>query len=87
MSVHPEFTSSLVIYLLVSLLMVQLAQVVQAAGDGALVGMGVLQVLIWDIGTGQEGAPGLIQATLIHQDDACVQVGRCWEKEKFENVF
>lgn len=56
--------------------MEQLAQVVQAAGDRALVGMGVLEVLVWDVGTGQEGALGLIQATLIHQYDSCVQVSR-----------
>lgn len=68
-------------YLLVSLLVQQLPQVVQAAGDGALVGVGVLQVLIRDVSTGQEGAFGLIMATLIHQDDACVQVGR-WKKRK-----
>lgn len=53
-------------YLLVSLFMEQLAQVVQAAGDWAFVGVGVFQVLIWDISAGQEGALGLIKATLIH---------------------
>lgn len=40
--------------------MEQLAQVVQAAGDGALMGVGVLQVLIWDVSAGQKGALGLI---------------------------
>lgn len=40
--------------------MEQLPQVVQAAGDGALVGVGVLQVLVWDISAGQECALGLI---------------------------
>lgn len=60
-----------------SLLVQKLAQVVQAAGDRALVGVGVLQVLIWDIGAGQEGALGFVQATLVHQDDPRVQVGRC----------
>lgn len=66
-------------YLLMTLLMEQLAQVVQTAGDGALVGVRVLQVLIRDISAGEEGALGLIVATLIHQDDARVQVGR-WGK-------
>ena len=74
-------------YLLVSLLMEQLAQVVQAAGDGALVSVGVLQVLIWDVSAGQEGALGLIKATLIHQDDARVQVGRCWENKTWRTVL
>ena len=57
--------------------MEQLPQVVQAAGDGALVGVGVLQVLIWDVGTHQEGAFGFLQVALVHQDDSCVQVSRC----------
>lgn len=59
-----------------SLFVEQLAQVVQAAGDGALVCVGVLQVLVWDVSTGQEGTLGLVCPTLIHQDDPCVQVGR-----------
>lgn len=63
-------------YFLVSLLVQQLAQIVQAGGDGALVGVGVFQVLIWDVGAGQEGALGLVQATLVHQYDSRVQVGR-----------
>lgn len=62
--------------------MEQLSQVVQAAGDGALVGVGVLQVLIWNVGTCQKGAFGLLQAALVHQDDSCVQVGRCEEEGK-----
>lgn len=60
--------------------MEQLPQVVQAAGDRALVGVRVLQVLIRNVGTSQEGAFGLIQAALVHQDDACVQIGRCGER-------
>lgn len=63
--------------LLLALLMEQLPQVVQAAGDGALVGVGVLQVLIRNVCTGQKGAFGLVQVALVHQDDSCVQVGRC----------
>lgn len=63
-------------HLLVSLLVQQLAQVVQAAGDGGLVRVGVLEVLVWDVGAGQEGALGLICPSLIHQDDPRVQVGR-----------
>lgn len=69
------------LYLLVSLFMEQLAQVVQAAGDWTLVSMGVLEVLVWDVGTGQEGALGLIHATLIHLYDSCVQVGRWGERK------
>lgn len=59
-----------------SLLMQQLAQVVKAAGDRTLVGMGVLQVLIRDVGAGEEGPFCLVQETLVHQNDAFVQVGR-----------
>lgn len=55
----------------------QLPQVVQAAGDGALVGVRVLQVLVGDVGAGQEGALGLVQAALVHQDDSRIQVGGC----------
>lgn len=57
--------------------MEQFSQVVQAAGDGALVGVGVLQVLIRNVSTSEEGAFGLFQVALVHQDDPCVQVGRC----------
>ena len=64
-------------YLLVSRLVQQLAQVVQAAGDGALVRVGVFEVLVGDVGAGQEGALGLFQPALVHLDDARVQVGRC----------
>lgn len=53
----------------------QLPQIVQAAGNGALVGVGVLQVLVRNVGTGQEGVLGLVQASLVHQDDSRVQVG------------
>lgn len=56
--------------------MEQFAQVIQAAGDGALVRVGVLQVFVWDVSTGQEGTLGLVCPTLIHQDDPRVQVGR-----------
>lgn len=63
-------------HLLLALLMQQLPQVVEAAGDGALVGVGVLQVLIGDVGTGREGAFGLVQVAPVHQDDSRVQVGR-----------
>lgn len=56
--------------------MEQFAQVVQATGDRALVRVGVLQVLIWDVSTGQKGTLGLVCPTLIHQDDPRVQVGR-----------
>lgn len=66
----------LLTHLLLALLMQQLPQVVQAAGDGALVGVGVLQVLIGDVGTGREGAFGLVQVAPVHQDDSRVQVGR-----------
>lgn len=58
-----------------ALLMEKLPQVVQAAGYGALVGVRVLQVLIRDVGTGQEGVLGFVQASLVHQDDSRVQVG------------
>lgn len=63
-------------HLLLALLMQQLPQVVEAAGDGALVGVGVLQVLVGDVGTGREGAFGLVQVAPVHQDDSRVQVGR-----------
>lgn len=56
--------------------MEQFAQVVQAAGDGALVRVGVLQVLVWYVSTGQEGTLGIVCSTLIHQDNSRVQVGR-----------
>jgi len=55
----------------------KLAQVVQAAGDGALVRVGVLEVLIGDVGAREEGPLGLVQPPLVHLDDARVQVGRC----------
>lgn len=60
-----------------ALFMEQLPQVVQAAGDGALVCVRVLEVLVGDVGAGQEGALGLVQAALVHQDDSRVQVGGC----------
>lgn len=63
-------------HLLLALLMQQLPQVVEAAGDGALVGVGVLQVLVGDVGTGREGAFGLVQVAPVHQDDSHVQVRR-----------
>lgn len=63
-------------HLLPSLLMQQLPQVVQATGDGALVGVGVLQVLIGDVCAGGEGALRLVQVAPVHQDDSRVQVGR-----------
>lgn len=65
--------------------MEQFSQVVQAACDGALVGMGVLQVLIWNVGTRQKGAFGLLQVALVHQYDSCVQVGRCEGEGKLLN--
>lgn len=68
--------------LLLALFVEQLSQIVQAAGDGALVGVGVLQVLIWNVGTCQKCAFGLLQVALVHQDDSCVQVGRCEEEGK-----
>lgn len=46
------FRHSVGSYLLVSLLVQQLAQVVQAAGDGAFMSVGVLQVLVWDVSAG-----------------------------------
>jgi len=64
-------------HLLPALLVQQLAQVVQAAGDGALVGVRVLQVLVGDLGAGGEGELGLRQTALVHQHDARVQVRRC----------
>lgn len=64
--------------------MKQFSQVVQAAGDGALVGMRVLQVLIRNVGTSKEGAFSLFQVALVHQDDSRVQVGRC-QKEGRED--
>lgn len=64
----------LMMYLVLALLMKQLAQVVQAAGDRALVGMRVLQVLIRDICTGVECVLGLFNIPLGHQDNAHVQV-------------
>ena len=66
-------------HLLVALLVQQFAQIVQAAGDGALVGVWVLEVLVWDVGAGQEGASGLVAAALVHQDDPRIQVSGCRE--------
>lgn len=63
-------------HLLLALLMQQLPQVVQATGDGALVGVGVLQVLIGDVCAGGKGALCLVQVAPVHQDDSRVQVGR-----------
>lgn len=63
-------------HLLVALLVQQLAQIVQAGSDGALVGVRVLQVLVRYVGAGQERALGLVQPSLVHQDDSRVQVGR-----------
>lgn len=68
--------------LLLALFVEQFPQVVQAACDGALVGVRVLQVLVWNVGTSQEGAFGLLQSALVHQDDSCVQVGRCEEERE-----
>lgn len=59
---------------MLALLMKQFAQVVQAAGDGALVGMRVLQVLIRDVRTSVECSLGLFDIPLGDQDDAHVQV-------------
>lgn len=59
------------------LLVKQFAQVIQAAGDRALVRMRILQVLIWDIGAGVEGALGIFDIPLGHLDDAHVQVRSC----------
>lgn len=58
-------------------LMKHLAQVVQAAGDGALVGMRVLQILIRDVSASVECALGLFDIPLGDQDDAHVQVCSC----------
>lgn len=74
--VHFTIIHLLLPHLLVPLLVQQLAQIVQAGGHGALVGVRVLQVLVWDVGAGQEGALGLVQPSQIHQDDSRVQVGR-----------
>lgn len=67
-------------YLLMAMLMEQLPQVVQAAGDRGLMSVRVLQVLVRDVGACQEGALGFVCVTPIHQDDARVQVGRCWNQ-------
>lgn len=59
---------------MLSLLVKQFAQIVQAAGDRALVGVRVLQVLIWDVCAGEKGAFGLFDIPLGHLDDSYVQV-------------
>lgn len=64
--------------------MEQLAQVVQAAGDGALVCVGVLEVLVGYVRAGEKGALGLVQPALVHLDDARVQVGRCGPPNKIK---
>ncbi len=73
-------------YLVLAQLMKQFAEVVQAAGDGALVGMRVLQVLIWDISTSVKGALGLFNLPLGDQDDAHVQVCSCERGQKREVI-
>ena len=67
--------------------MEELAHVVQAAGDGALVRMGVLEVLVGYVRAGNKGALGLVQAALVHLDDARVQVGRCGSKTESEGAL
>lgn len=52
--------------LLLSLFMEQFSQVVQAAGDRALVSVGVLQVFIRNVGTSQESAFGFLLVALVH---------------------
>lgn len=67
----------LLVYLLVALLMEELAHVIEAAGHGAPVGLGVLQVLVRNVRAGEEHPLGLGQTLLVHQDDPRVQVGGC----------
>ena len=45
-------------------------------------GVRVFEVLVRDFGAGGEGPSGLLQAALVHQDDARVQVGRCGGEER-----
>lgn len=78
--VHPNFNE----YLMLALLMKQLAKVVQAAGDGALVSVRVLQVLIGDVSASVKGALGLFDIPLGDQDDAHVQVCSCERGQKGE---
>ncbi len=73
-------------YLVLALLMKQFAEVVQAAGDGALMGMRVLQVLIGDVSTSVKGALGLFNIPLGDQDDAHVQVCSCERGQKGEVI-
>lgn len=67
--------------------MKQFAEVVQAAGDGALVGMRVLQVLIGDVSASVKGALGLFDIPLGDQDDAHIQVCSCARGQKGEEVI
>lgn len=43
-----------------TLLVKKLSQVVKTAGDGALVCVRILQVLIWDVSAGEEGPLRLV---------------------------
>lgn len=72
------------LHLVLALLMKQFPQVVQAAGDRALVGMRVFQVLIRDVRTSVEGSLGLFDIPLGDQNDAHVQVCSC-EKQDTSN--
>lgn len=71
---------------MVALLVKQFAQIVQAAGDRALVGVRVLQVLIWDVCARKKGAFGFFNVPLGHLDDSYVQVSSCkkgrWNQAK-----
>ncbi len=69
-------------YLVLALLMKQFAEVVQAAGDGALMGMRVLQVLIGDVSTSVKGALGLFNIPLGDQDDAHVKYAAVKEDKR-----
>lgn len=72
--------------LLLALFMEQFSQVVQATGDGVLVSVRILQILIGNVSTSKEGAFGLFQVALVHQNYSYIQVGRCEFRVKKKQV-
>lgn len=58
--------------LVMSLLVIELPQVVETAGDRALVGMRVLEIFVRDLGALEERAAGFFCLSLVHQNNTGV---------------
>lgn len=58
--------------LIVSLFMIEFAQVVETAGNRALMRMRVLQVFIRDLRTLEECASGFFCLSLVHENNASI---------------